>query len=209
MACRTGAAWGLTETRSGARRCANHSAVMTLTIDADDAWWPPTFTPEGVVRTRFAWCTIDVASHSTRRCSASRTSSEGSVAVSGGAASVLITSALCHPRPPGGDSAGGRLQAEAERPRGLVAGGVAQDHGAGDADDPQALEQRAVGARERHAHRRRPALRHAERAPAQGDDAPAGRGRPGRHCPGGLERQGAGHVLGDGPDLEGHYAAAA
>src|SRR6478735_6919787 len=203
MACRTGAAWGLTETRSGARRCANHRAVMTLTIDADDAWWPPTFTPDGVVRTRLAWCTIDVASHSTRRCSASRTSSEGSVAVSGGAASVLITSALCHPRPPRGDSAAGRLQAEPERPRGLVAGGVAQDDRGGDADDPQALEQRAVGARERHPHGRRPALRHAERPPAQGDDAPGGCGRPGRHRRGGLQRHRTGHVIEDRPELEG------
>jgi hypothetical protein len=39
------------DTRSGARRWSNHSAVM---IDADDAWWPPTFTPEGVFRTLFA-----------------------------------------------------------------------------------------------------------------------------------------------------------
>ena len=28
---------------------------MMLTIDADDAWWPPTFTPEGVSRTLLAW----------------------------------------------------------------------------------------------------------------------------------------------------------
>ena len=26
---------------------------MMLTIDADDAWWPPTFTPDAVVRTLF------------------------------------------------------------------------------------------------------------------------------------------------------------
>ena len=65
---------------------------MTLTIDAEDAWWPPTFTPDGVARTRLAWWTIDVASHSTRRWSASSTSSEGSAAaVPCGAASVLIT----------------------------------------------------------------------------------------------------------------------
>src|SRR5436190_2807498 len=71
MACSTGEACGLTDTRSGASRCANHSAVMRLTIEALDAWWPPTFTPEGFGRTRLAWCTIDVASHSTRRWTAS------------------------------------------------------------------------------------------------------------------------------------------
>ena len=66
MACSTGEACGLTETRSGPRRCAKYSAVMIETIDADDAWWPPTFTPEAVVRTLLAWWTIDIASHRTR-----------------------------------------------------------------------------------------------------------------------------------------------
>jgi len=54
--------------------CAKYSADMMLAIDADDAWWPPTFTPDGVARTLFAWWTMLVASHSTRRCTASRTS---------------------------------------------------------------------------------------------------------------------------------------
>jgi len=44
----------LTDTRSTARRWRNHSDVMIVTSDADDAWWPPTFTPEGLGRTRFA-----------------------------------------------------------------------------------------------------------------------------------------------------------
>ena len=39
---------------------------MMLTIDADDAWWPPTFTPDAVSLTRLAWCTMLVASQSTR-----------------------------------------------------------------------------------------------------------------------------------------------
>ena len=39
---------------------------MIDTIEADEAWWPPTFTPEGVFRTRLAWWMIEVASHSTR-----------------------------------------------------------------------------------------------------------------------------------------------
>src|SRR6476619_4965985 len=101
MACRTGAAWGLTETRSGARRCANHSAVMTLTIDADDAWWPPTFTPDGVLRTLLAWWTIEVASHRTRRWTASRTSSDGAPEAACGM-SVLVTPAAWHARGSGG-----------------------------------------------------------------------------------------------------------
>jgi hypothetical protein len=56
----------LTLTRSGASRTANHNAVISDTIDALDAWCPPTLTPDGVSRIRFAWCTIAVASHSTR-----------------------------------------------------------------------------------------------------------------------------------------------
>ena len=46
IACSTGDACGLTDTRSGASRNANHSAVISDTIDALEAWWPPTFTPE-------------------------------------------------------------------------------------------------------------------------------------------------------------------
>lgn len=38
MACSTGDAWGLTETRSPARRWANQSAVITETIEALDDW---------------------------------------------------------------------------------------------------------------------------------------------------------------------------
>ena len=49
---------------------------MMLTIEADDAWWPPTFTPDGVSRTLLAWWTMLVASHSTRRWTASRVSCE-------------------------------------------------------------------------------------------------------------------------------------
>src|SRR6266850_1576016 len=49
---------------------------MMPTSEADDASWPPTLTPEAVVRTRFAWCTMLVASQRTRRCTASSTSSD-------------------------------------------------------------------------------------------------------------------------------------
>src|SRR3954454_13679141 len=84
MAWSTGDAWGLTDTRSGASRNANHSAVMSDTIDALEAWWPPTLTPERLGRTRLAWCTIAVASHSTRRwtrSSSSRSSACGCSAI--------------------------------------------------------------------------------------------------------------------------------
>ena len=51
----------MTDTRSGASRNANHSAVISDTIDALDAWWPPTLTPERFGRTWLAWWTIAVA----------------------------------------------------------------------------------------------------------------------------------------------------
>ena len=75
IACSTGDACGLTDTRSGASRNANHSAVISDTIDALEAWWPPTFTPERFGRTWLAWWTIAAASHSTRFCTPSRTAS--------------------------------------------------------------------------------------------------------------------------------------
>ena len=40
---------------------------MIDAIDADDAWCPPTLTPERAGRTRFAWWTMETASQSTRR----------------------------------------------------------------------------------------------------------------------------------------------
>ncbi len=40
---------------------------MMLTIDAEDAWCPPTFTPESLALTLLAWWTMLTASHSTRR----------------------------------------------------------------------------------------------------------------------------------------------
>jgi hypothetical protein len=54
MACSTGEACGLTETRSSAVRWPNHSAVMIDVIEALDAWWPPTLRPVGLGRTRLA-----------------------------------------------------------------------------------------------------------------------------------------------------------
>jgi len=66
MAWKTGEAWGLTETRSPRSRWANHSAVMAVTSEALEAWWPPTFTPSPVWRSRLAASTIRVDNHSTR-----------------------------------------------------------------------------------------------------------------------------------------------
>src|SRR3954452_15424076 len=47
---------------------------MIVTREALDAWWPPTLSPSGLGRTRLAWCTMAVASHSTRCSTARRTS---------------------------------------------------------------------------------------------------------------------------------------
>src|SRR5581483_6997404 len=88
MAWSTGAAWGLTDTRSAAWSCEKYRADMMLTIDADDAWWPPTFTPEALGRTLLAWWTWLAASHSTRRWTRSSTSRWGSPAGTGSAVSA-------------------------------------------------------------------------------------------------------------------------
>ncbi len=63
----------MTLTRSGASSTPNQSAVISDTIDALDAWWPPTFTPERFGRTRLAWWTIEVASQRTRRSTSAST----------------------------------------------------------------------------------------------------------------------------------------
>ena len=66
MACRTGEACGLTETRSRGVSSANQSATMMSTIEALEAWWPPTLTPEWLARPALAASTIAAESHSTR-----------------------------------------------------------------------------------------------------------------------------------------------
>ena len=52
---------------------------MMLAIEADDAWCPPTFTPELLPRTRFAWWIMLTASHRTRRWMWSSTSKSPSM----------------------------------------------------------------------------------------------------------------------------------
>jgi len=63
------------------------SSVMIETVEALDAWWPPTLTPEGLGRTRFATWTMFVASQSTRRWISSRAASFSAVAEEGGSRS--------------------------------------------------------------------------------------------------------------------------
>ena len=89
IACSTGEACGFTDTRSCERKWRNQSVVMIDTIDALDVWWPPTLTPSRLGRTRFASCTIAVASHSTRR-SMSCKAPKVSVSASGRPAAILI-----------------------------------------------------------------------------------------------------------------------
>ena len=62
----------MTETRSSARSSENQSAVIRLTIEALEAWWPPTFTPDRFSRTRLAWWTIAAESHDVVRQLAER-----------------------------------------------------------------------------------------------------------------------------------------
>src|ERR671918_472009 len=95
MACSTGEACGLTDTRSSARSSANQSAVIRLTIDALEAWWPPTFTPERFSRTRFAWWTIAAESHSTLRSIALSVSRSGGAGDADGVVVVVVPLKRC------------------------------------------------------------------------------------------------------------------
>src|ERR1700761_5162588 len=92
MEWNTGDACGLTLTRSWAFRYAKYSAVIAVTSDALEAWWPPTFTPSPVDRSWLAASTMRTASHSTRRWISSSTSRSTAVlavtaVVAGGARS--------------------------------------------------------------------------------------------------------------------------
>src|SRR5918992_5907490 len=95
IACSTGEACGLTDTRSSARSSLNQRAVIRLTIDALEAWWPPTFTPERFSRTRLAWWTIAADSHSTR-CSMAVSVSRSGAAVDGATGGVVVGEPLKH-----------------------------------------------------------------------------------------------------------------
>ena len=56
----------MTATTSVGRSVLKYSAVSKLTAEAEDAWWPPTFSPS-LARAVLAWCTIHALSQSTRR----------------------------------------------------------------------------------------------------------------------------------------------
>jgi pimeloyl-ACP methyl ester carboxylesterase len=72
---------------------------MSETIDALEAWWPPTLIPLGFSRTRLAWWTIAVASHRTRRWTASRTSRSTSGAWARASAVVTARASHVHDHP--------------------------------------------------------------------------------------------------------------
>src|ERR671914_187805 len=128
MACSTGDACGLTDTRSSARSSLNQSAVIRLTIDALDAWWPPTFTPERFSRTRLAWWTIALDSHSTRRSMALSVSRSG--AAGGGDGCVVVGEPLkgCDlPMPDRAERGGGHRARHAARSATRVPGAIGHD----------------------------------------------------------------------------------
>ena len=54
MAWYTGDEWGLTEMRSPGRMYSKNMYVITVTTDALEAWWPPTFRPVGFGRSLLA-----------------------------------------------------------------------------------------------------------------------------------------------------------
>src|ERR1700753_2939257 len=94
MEWNTGDACGLTLTRSWAFRYAKYSAVIAVTREALEAWWPPTFTPSPVVRSWLAASTIRTASHRIRRWISSRTSRSTAVLAVTAAVSGRVTSLM-------------------------------------------------------------------------------------------------------------------
>src|SRR5918996_569283 len=128
MAWSTGDACGFTDTRSSARSSLNQSAVIRLTIDALEAWCPPTFTPERFSRTRLAWCTIAADSHSTRRSMALSVSRSG--AAGGGDGCVVVGEPLMQrdlPIPEGEEDGEGHRSLGAARQAAVPPGAGRQD----------------------------------------------------------------------------------
>ncbi|WP_216858424.1 hypothetical protein [Actinomadura verrucosospora] len=75
---------------------------MIDTIDADDAWCPPTFSPDGLGRTRLAWWIIALASQRTRSSTSPSTAYPPSAGIR--PASGLLISRPRPGRPPAKDS---------------------------------------------------------------------------------------------------------
>ncbi len=71
MAWKTGAACGFTATRSSGLRMPKYSADRIAVIEAEEAWWPPTFTPSGLGRRWLAWWIIQLDNHKALPASAS------------------------------------------------------------------------------------------------------------------------------------------
>src|SRR3954470_239705 len=65
MAWNTGLACGFTATRSSGLSTEKYSADMMVASDADEAWWPPTFSPSVLGRMWLAWWMVHDDSHST------------------------------------------------------------------------------------------------------------------------------------------------
>src|SRR5262249_23632222 len=84
MALKTGLACGLTATRSCGRSTLMYSAVMMVTHEALEAWWPPTLSPSGWGRRWVALWIIHTASQRILRSSA-RSAASGSGAAGGSA----------------------------------------------------------------------------------------------------------------------------
>src|SRR5271163_3717821 len=98
MACRTGEACGLTETRSKGVSSANQSVTMTSAMEALGARWPPTLIPEWLARLALAAPTIAAESHRTRRAiSRSTPWSYVELGASGAVGSVLVVMWVLRP----------------------------------------------------------------------------------------------------------------
>src|SRR5580700_7536078 len=94
---------------------------MIDTIEALEAWWPPTLRPDGLGLTRLAWSTIAIDSQSTR-CSTDRSTSRSPAAALGpaGPSEVLVMPSVNHPAT-GGATAHPRRGARAcDRARALT-----------------------------------------------------------------------------------------
>ena len=72
MAWNTGPACGFTAMRSCGRAISKYSAAMMEITEAQDAWWPPTFSPSRLGRMWLALWIIHADSHSSLRSSCFR-----------------------------------------------------------------------------------------------------------------------------------------
>ena len=91
MAWNTGLACGFTATRSSGRSTEKYSADMMVASEAEDAWWPPTFSPSVLGRMWLAWWMVHDDSHSTLRARADSVSRcAGSIGMTALPGTVMI-----------------------------------------------------------------------------------------------------------------------